>query len=44
MQVRKRDLAPKDTVDEVDADSFLHAVDWEAGTVDGPGPKPLTDR
>lgn len=43
-QIPKRDLAPKDTVDESNCGSFLQAVDWKAGTADGPGPKPLTDR
>ncbi|CAM9586390.1 unnamed protein product [Ectocarpus sp. 4 AP-2014] len=43
-EISKRDLAPQDTVDEFKTSSFLHAVNWSAGTNDGPGPKPLTDR
>lgn len=43
-QIPKRDLTPKDTVDESNPGSFLNAVDWDMGTSDGPGPKPLTDR
>lgn len=43
-KIPKRDLAPKNTVDESNCGSFLQAVDWKAGTADGPGPKPLTDR
>ena len=43
-QIPRRDLAPKDTVDESRTGSFLHEVSWRAGTDDGPGPKPLTDR
>lgn len=43
-KIPRRDLAPKDTVDESRTGSFLHTVDWRAGTDDGPGPKPLTDR
>ncbi|CAM9483729.1 unnamed protein product, partial [Pylaiella littoralis] len=43
-EIPKRDLAPKDTVDESQTGSFLHAVDWRTGSDDGPGPKPLTDR
>ena len=43
-QIPKRDLAPKDTVDESHSGSFLQAVDWKSGIADGPGPKPLTDR
>lgn len=31
-------------MDESQTGSFLQAVDWRAGTDDGPGPKPLTDR
>lgn len=43
-KIPRRDLAPKNTVDESQTGSFLHAVDWRAGTDDGPGPKPLTER
>lgn len=43
-QIPKRNLAPKDTVDEVQASAFLQAVDWETGEPGWPGPKPLTDR
>eukprot|EP00903_Cladosiphon_okamuranus_P011263 g10621.t1 len=43
-EIPRRDLAPKNTVDESQTGSFLHAVNWRAGTDDGPGPKPLTDR
>eukprot|EP00904_Undaria_pinnatifida_P012189 jgi/Undpi1/80/HiC_scaffold_1.g00080.m1 len=43
-EIHCRHPAPKDTVDESNSASFLQAVDWNAGTDDGPGPKPLTDR
>ncbi|CAM9193788.1 unnamed protein product, partial [Hapterophycus canaliculatus] len=43
-EIPRRDLTPKDTVDESQTSSFLHGVNWRTGTDDGPGPKPLTHR